>query len=99
MTTIYEKIILTEPTNVIYTTNEISELFSVSLVTESREDSIPPTVKEYTDNEIILTNTINADCMKRGYWRECVDELLRPIGKIIGKEDVFVEVFYGTDIL
>jgi hypothetical protein len=66
---------------------------SVYLIHEDREVIRPLKVKEFSGNEIILSETIDFETVEHKYMRECVGDCLDPLGKII-RENIFVEVFY-----
>lgn len=85
---------LTKPTNTFHLSRKIGKgELSVYLKYEDGDIIKVLKIESITGNEIILTETINAETIEPRYGRECIGDYLDPIGKLV-RENIFVEVFY-----
>ena len=85
---------LTKPANTFHLSRKVGEgELSAYLKYEDGDIIKVLKVEGISDNEIILTETIDPKTIEPRYKRECIGDCLEPIGKIL-RQDIFVEVFY-----
>lgn len=90
----YQVFKLTKPTNTFHLSRKVGQgELSIYLKYEDGDIIKGLKIESISGNEIILTETINAETIEPRYGRECIGDYLDPIGKLV-RENIFVEVFY-----
>ena len=90
----YQAFKLKKPTNTFHLSRKIGEgEIRVFLKYEDGDIIKILKVESISGNEIILTETIDAEIIEPRYKRECIGDYLESYGKRL-RQDIYVEVFY-----